>query len=137
MWILRRLLQADGARPTCVIHDYGYFEAALKYEAGTFEWEVARATADILLKRNIHDMTRNRFAAGIRSQLFFVGLRIFGGSAMWKRGRTLPMPPTLEDLYELEFDIAPATERSAQIINAWRKELIRTTNGRIEPEKGE
>ena len=124
--VLRWLLGAGEARAACVIHDFMYYLAALRHAPGSCEWECERAVADLVLKHNIRGMAKGRIAAAVFSRLYYAGVHWFGGGAMWKRGRTLPMPPTLGALRMLRAEfLKDMTPRASEIYEAWEMILDR------------
>lgn len=122
-WWLRWLMNAELARPVCVIHDYEYYLASLSFEPGQAEWAGARAAADFRLRKNRAQIARNRVVGWFYSRSYWIAVRFWGRAALWKRGRALPTPPNLDALRAVEVDLGILTERSRLIVEAWTVDL--------------
>lgn len=117
----RWALRTEQAKAACHIHDFDYYLNAIQWIPKTPGWVGDRLQADYRLRINRKLVAKNKMLGWIYSRAYFRSVRLGGRYAM-KRTGELVIPPSIQDIDDLEqFLDKPLTKQARVLLNVWRR----------------
>ena len=95
---LRRFLNADQTRSSCVVHDFEFYITGICFLLGSKSHKHSRQMADINLRWNRTKIGKNWITGQVFGRLYYTGVRLGGARAMRKKHGRLICPPSLAAL---------------------------------------